>query len=448
MGNPLSNVMNFHCSLRSTVLTLCLLPAVLHAATLEKSVQSALRDSPGIRKSIERARQAAEDIAMARSKQLPNVNVEASAGGAYRDRSVDGISTGTGDALLSRRAAVSLQQMLYDWGASGKLVLSARLRQVYEALLVEEARQEEALLVSETYLDIIGARLKLNIIADRINYLQKFYNKAAELKKAEADTQADIILGKLSNSRADFEKVRARADSLERRFELLTQHAPADLSLPASIPHAGDALTALDASPKLQAAGVSVEASRTNVEALSKDLFPTIYLEVTAGAGRDVAGIEGPDNELAAMAVFRWNPFDGGRKQAAIRKANAILAEDLAAVDDVRLAISDRVATAQAEHRGAERRYEALSKSINHMAEAVSNYETLFDKTDSKITPLSIVNVQSELNTARLDFVDAHIERFVQSYRVLAASGQLLIHLGVESPSPGNGIRLSTSVPK
>ncbi len=418
-------------------------PAV--AATLEQSVASALKDSPTVRKSISRARQAAEDIALARSRQLPNVMLEASAGGAYRDRSVDGISTGTGDPLLSRRASVSLQQMLYDWGASGKLVMSARLRQVYEALLVEEARQQEALLVAETYVDIIGARLKVNVIADRISYLQRFYDKAAELRKAEADTQADIIMGKLSNARADYEKIRARADALERRFELITQRSPTDLALPTSLPSAGDALTALDGSPKLQAAGVSVEAQKSNIEALTKDLYPTIYLEVTAGAGRDVVGIEGPDNEVAAMAVFRWNPFDGGRKQAAIRKAQAVLSEDMAAVEDVRLAISDRVATALAEQRGAERRYAELSKSIGNLAEATNTYEKLFDKSDSKITPLSMINVQSELNTARLDFVDSHIERFVQAYRVLSASGQLLVYLGVEDAVPGYATRLSSS---
>jgi outer membrane protein TolC len=404
----------------------------LCAETIENSVQNALRDSPAVRQAVSKARAAAEEITISKSRQRPNVTFEGAAGPAFRDRSVDGVSSGTGETLFSRRASLSLTQMLYDWGASGKLVTSAKMKQLYQTLLIADAREEQALLVSDTYISLVGARLKANVLSDKVSYLMRFSDLATKKQRADGDTQSAVLRGRLGGAEAEFEKAKGLVEALEKRFALLTMCKGNDLALP-PLPVVGGVSVDMDAAPKVVAAKQAVKAQEAQVDALRKDLLPTLSLEVRAGAGDSVLGIDGPDNELSALAVFRWNPFDGGRKRAAIRQAQANLESEKAVVDDIRQAINDRVSTSQAELMAAARRYKQLKDSISELNSATGQFDSLLEGNQTGVTPLSVAAVYGERNNAQLEAIEAWTDRYRSSYKVLAAAGQLLDFFNVKS---------------
>jgi outer membrane protein len=416
------------------------------AESLEGAVTAALKDSAAVDQALSRARSAAEEINIAKSRLRPNVSLEAAAGPAYRDRSIDGVSAGTGEALFSRRATVSVSQMLFDWGASGRFMRSARLRELYERILIADVREEQGLLVAETYVGLLAARMKANLIVSKLEYLGRLGELADKRKKGDGDTQYALLLGRQGTAEADLEKAKGQVEALERRFELLTQLKPSGFSFP-RLPDVGGSFVDMDVAPRVLAARNAAEAQAEQVEALRKDLLPTVGLELRAGAGESVLGIQGPDNELSALAVVRWNPFDGGRKRALIRQAEAALAEDQAVMKDIKLAINDKVSTAQSEFKAAAKRYTELAGTIKEMDGAVVKFDALLDQEQAGATPISVAAVYGERNGAQLDAVDAWAERYQSAYRVLAVAGQLLDFLGVGGglgvPASGDGATLA-----
>jgi outer membrane protein TolC len=406
------------------------LPQLALSETIESAVQSALVDSPAVKQAISKARSVAEEITMAKSRLRPNVAFDAAVGPAYRDRSIDGASAGTGESLFSRRATVSLSQTLYDWGASGRLVASARMRELYQKLLIADAKEEQALLVADTYVSLLAARLKGNILADKVSYLLRFSDLAEKQRKKEGDTQSAVLRGRLGGAEADYEKARGLVEALERRFVLLTQRNGTGLTMPA-FPNIGSSFVDMDSAPKVVAAKQAVKAQEANVQAMRKELMPTLGLEVRAGVGESVLGIQGPDNELSALAVVRWNPFDGGRKRAAIRQAQADLESEKALVEEIREAINDRVSTSQSESSASARRYKELKEAIAEMNGATKQFDRLLEDSQSGATPLSVAAIYGERNGAQLEAVDAWSDRYVSSYRVLSAAGQLLDYFNV-----------------
>ena len=413
----------------------------LKAESLSQSVSAALTESPTVLKAVSRASGALEDITTAKARMRPNVLLEAGGGIAWRDRFLPsdvagqpGSAQGTGDALFSRSASLTIQQLLLDWGATGRLVNSAKMRKMYSDLLVAEAREEQALLVTKTYLDLIGARLKAGVMANKLTYLNEYRTQANDRAASEGEVPVSVIDGKLANARGDREKLLGQIAALEGRYRLLTLRNPTNLSMP-PMPRVPGGSVDTNANPGVAAAQYGVNAAKENVEGLRKDLLPTIGLELKAGSGQNVLGVTGPDNELSALAVLRWNPFDGGRKRAAVRKAQAQVQEEQATMDDIKLAINDRVASAQAQMKAAALRHAELSKSIGGLTDAVGKYKDQMKANTPGVTPLSMVSVEVERTSVQLEIVDSEVDRYVGAYTVLASAGQILDFFGIHEGS-------------
>ncbi len=415
------------------------LPAIGLAQSLRESVDASLRRSPTVQRAIQEARMTATDVGAAKAAQLPTLSVEASTGPAYRERTVDGINAGTGDWLLSRRAGFSLQQLLFDYGASGRLVSSARLREAYGNLLIAETLETQALIVVNAYLDVVRFRLQARLMEEKTGALGTYRTTAASRAAKEGDVDSVIVEGRLASSRADWAQAASRARAAERRFEQLTRLSPDHLDLP-RLPDADSESGLSTANPKVRAAMIAVDASKENAEALRRDLYPKLLLQLQGSVGKNVSGVEGPDRDLSALAVFRWEIFDGGRKRAALQKARAETDKNSAIVDEVKLAIQDDVTQAVEGLRGARKRYSALSTSIGELTTGLKKTETLLEKGDKNVRLMSVVSAFTEQSNTRRDLVDAQVDRYKSAFAALAASGRLLDYLGVNfNRSRGEG---------
>lgn len=403
----------------------------LLAQSLHESVDSALHRSPSVQRTIQEAKMAVADISLARAAQRPSLSVEGSVGMASSTRTVDGIPTANGDWLVHRRASFTLQQLIFDFGASGRLVDAARLRKLYGELIVAETLEDQAGLVVSTYVDILRYRLQARLLVEKINTLEQYGGKAADRAAKEGDVDLVIIKGRLAGARADLAQMEARVGASEKRFQQLTLLEPKNLHLP-ELPSMDAGYVDTDENAKVQAAKMAVDSGKKNVEALRRDLYPKLFMEVQGAKGKDVMGTEGPDQSLSALAVLRWDVFDGGRKVATLRKAEAEVGKQNAVVDEVRLAIDDDVNRAVEELRGAKKRYRQLSSSIDELTTGVAKTESLLDKGDKSVRLMSLVSAYTEQSNARRDLVDACMDRYKAAFAVLAAGGQLVNYLKVD----------------
>jgi hypothetical protein len=72
-----------------------------------------------------------------------------------------------------------------------------------------------------------------------------------------------------------------------------------------------------------------------------------------------------------------------------------------------------------------------LKEAIAEMNGATKQFDRLLEDSQSGATPLSVAAIYGERNGAQLEAVDAWSDRYVSSYRVLSAAGQLLDYFNV-----------------
>jgi len=128
------------------------------ALALRDAVQEGLERNPGVRAVMARLDKSGTEVEIARAGYQPNVQA--------------GVGTsGSGNARLGYDVVVS--QMLYDWGGVESQVDSARAGQRRAAQELLVAREDAALDISESYLDVLFARQRVAAAARFIERLQE-----------------------------------------------------------------------------------------------------------------------------------------------------------------------------------------------------------------------------------------------------------------------------------
>ena len=391
----------------------------VHAQSLSEAIKNGLELSPSVRKSVHQALSTSADIKIANSARLPKITADGSAGAAYRDRSIDGAATGSGDTLFSRRLALTLQQLLFDWGASGRFVQSAKKKAEFERLLVLEEREQEALAITETFLDVIRLRLHDSVLKKGVTELSEFQEKA----KNDGDSgigPSVLLEGRIAVAEANVENNKALLGAIENRYYLLVGQKPGTLSLPA-MPRFQQGMQDHEYSWKYAAAQKGIEASKMQMAATKRDWRPKFFVELRGGLGHDVSGISGPDNEWSGLLVLRWTPYEGGKHKARLEKADAEIDKQKAILMDVQRAVEDQVGNSLKKLDGAKARTATLEKGVVKMGNALETF-----KKDQTAKALTIAQLSSERVRAQTLFINAKVDQYKAAYAALAASGALL----------------------
>lgn len=407
------------------------------AQSLSESVRSGLDSSPVIKEAIQQVQMAFSDVDIARAARKPKVSVQGSAGAAFRDRSIDGVATGSGDTLFSRSALLTVDQLLYDWGMTKHQIRSAELRQRFTELLSQSVKHEQAMEIVSVYLELMKSQRQLEVLDEQLAYLTTMMDKAKERAKAgvQGKTEVGVITGRLASAKGQRIQLSGKAKALTERFNVLTTLTASSLQMP-KLPGSLAPYRNYEKNPRFQAAQIAIENSAVNVAAMKSDLLPKFYLNLSGGLGQDVLGITGPDNSYAALAVVKWDLFEGGKKKAAIAKAASEMNRDGAAKETVIRNFNDAFAVSDVTAQSERERMAELGASVVELMDVLGELEQLADSgtpdAKQRISLINLVQTQSEIVRNRLEGIDAEFGAAVATYRGLEASGSLLEYLNIE----------------
>lgn len=82
-----------------------------------------------------------------------------------------------------------------------------------------------------------------------------------------------------------------------------------------------------ESNPTLISAQFDIEAAEAQFKNRKSENYPQVSFEIDARRTIDGDGVEGYQNDLAAMIRVRWNLFNGGRDSAAVRESAYQLSE-------------------------------------------------------------------------------------------------------------------------
>lgn len=391
-----------------------LLPLAMPNAALATSVEDAVRKgitlSPDVRAAQAEEAAADTDVSIAKGGYYPGVSIS----GGPQSLNFDGLGYD-----------VTASQMLYDWGRVSSGVGSARAaqRKLNQQMLVK--RDEVALDVVETYLDIIVTERQIAALGEHIARLDQI----REMTVARAETG---YASRSEPERANLELARAREqlaveqgtlDNARNQYRVLVGEEPQDLSEPnpASVSAyvaRGDLDSIIRDSPVARAASEDTRAAEAKLKEARASLYPQVNIEAST-LRRDVGGIAREDTIVALR--FRTTTFQGlsnflRPRGAAQRVQSAQLAEAVVERDSRR-----QVQTLFDNAAMSKQREELLATQVSTSDDVGATYLDQFRAGQRDV--IDLLNAQRERYDAERQLINVHIDRLRVEYRAAARLG-------------------------
>lgn len=405
--------------------------------TLNTAVSTGLTRSPAAMEALSQVRRAAAERNVALSALLPQIDIEASSGAAFRERLIDGSSLGTGRNQFAQSAQTMLEQLLFDWGATTRLVKSAALRQKVADQMTLDAQNRIALAIAETYAGILQTREQIAELQrlERDLMDKKSKAEAAAGKAPGAKQQVVLIESRIVDAKTNRIQAAGNLKSLEARFRILTTLEPAMLAgLPdLRLPSLEDAR---HSSPLLVANRLALDASKVSIEAAQRGRLPKFYADVNFGVGQNVGGVSGPDNFYSALAVGRWTPVSGGRNLALVEQARADVDRDASALEASDDLLEDALELAKATISAEKQRMSSMRGLVSELEQSLRDVEdsarTGGSSPAEKTNWLTVAQTHAELSRARIGVIGAEYDQKLAAFRALSSAGGLCPALGVD----------------
>lgn len=401
-------------------------PAV--SETLPEAVAAAFATNPQLEIESYRTDIARENLDLARSARLPQVNLSAS--GGYE--SVD--SNGPFAFNLGDRPIASSQlqavQPLYTGGR-----ISAGIRQAKAGIDAADrgydaARQDLVLDVVTSYVDVRRDRETVAIRKNNVEVTGEQVRAAEDRFEVGVVTLTDVAQARarLEGARAALAGAEAALQGSEAFYEFLTGQRPGELAAPPPLPplpaSVEAAFTEAEANnPTILSAREELRAAAAGVDAAKSEGRPQISIVGTAGVQENFGDNSQRDTSVSAVAQGRIPLFTGGAVKAQVNAAKLQREQARRRVDALETQV--RAQVAQAWYG-----YEASNRAIEASRRQVEAAQIAYDGAKEELavgvrTTLDVLDQEQQLFEAQLALVGAERDAYVAAHQLLRAVGGL-----------------------
>ncbi len=417
--------------------------------TLDEAIKVAVDSHPTVLVQRSAKAQAAREIDEAQARYRPSVDTRFATGfGTFNNNTTRFRRTrGTGGSsslgTWHNEARLDIAQMLFDGFETENLVEAARYRHEVNKAQIRDAEEGIALRVIESYLEVLRSREIVDLAMENVQAHVETADAVRRLFESEVGNQADVLAesrlanamdrlleqkGLLREAEADYiEAVGVMPDELE------LPDAPVD-AIPVSL---DEAITrALAGNPAGRAADVAIDARRADAEAAEAPFMPRIDLEVSAAQEHNTAGVRSSGNSLQALAVMRFNLYNGGTDTARLHRAREFVNQTLLESRQTDRLIEEQIRVDWNELRTAEARLPQLEDRMLASTRVVEAYRQQFTETGQR-TLLDLLDVENELFQSRVRLVEGEFEVLFAHYLILETIGSLLHAHGIMSQAYG-----------
>jgi outer membrane protein len=400
------------------------------AISLEEAQQVALRNHPRIASAEASAQAMRSVVKEVHSAYFPLVSGNVTGVGAEHSSVLSSGALPT-SSLYSRGATGFIaNQLITDFGRTGALAESARLRSASQQQTVTYTRAQVALEVRDSYFAALAAQSVLQVARATLDLRQLTLRQVNALAQSALRSTVDVSFAQVNVSQAELDLFRAENDQKASHARLSAAMGVAtddpyditDQSLPLALNTDVGALVAqaLRDRPDLASLRLSQEALDRYADAERRLRNPV----VTALAGAGVAPVRDPRlQETYSAAGINVNIpiLNGGlfsaRHEEAAERATAASKD----IDALVIEVSRDVRVAWLAANDAFQRIGVTARMVAEATEALRLSQARYDNALGSIV---------ELNQAQLNLTSAQIAAAAAKYEYLSRSTELDYEIG------------------
>lgn len=430
--------------LATTLLGSSLIVSQAAADNLEDVVRQALTTNPKMSVFLSNRESIDFELRRERGLYLPQVDISAGIGFQEYDSTGSQLA-GTDDEWLDREEySITVRQRLFDGFEAASKIGKQKARVESAARRVFENAEVLALDAINAFLEVRRQRELVRLSEENLQAHEDMLVNLREREASDAGSSVDVVQteARRSLARATLFRVQNQLRDSEANYKRIVGEHPTELDEPAvsvsALPQNWeDALSlAKESNPTTKIFEADIKVAKKDVAIAESNMYPKINLEAEYSKLQDADGDEEEIDSAMVMLRMRWNLYRGGSDQAEKRAALARVMQaknsryDAAngAVEEMRLSWNSYEITAE--------RVTVLNDAVKFNQETLSSYKELFNVGQRSL--LDVLDAENELFISRGLLVTASSNHISASYRMLAAGGQLLDTLNIETPKQGN----------
>lgn len=392
----------------------------LAGTSFGQSVAAAVQSYPTLAAGSARIRAAEAQLEAERGAFLPQVSIGAETG--LRQ---------AGNVRTTRTTPVlEIRQLVYDGGQSSQRTEAARARIAQTANDRMAQAASLTLQAVEAWYEVLHHRELLALSQRNTRLHQDFLRQTQDRVSAGAGAETDLLTARSRLADAEARQVAAqsRLERAEAEFRQLYGQTPGTLPNPASAPALpGDADAIVAQSPRLRSVDASIRAAQAELQAARAGTLPSLSLGVT---GRSTSGRA----DIGANLGLQYDLATGGRRQAAIRTAEARVMELEAEREDLSRQIARALDFVRSDQRAGAERLRAARQARTANEANVSAVRDQFSIGRRSITEL--LDAQRDFINSSENVLAAELDLALSGYLALSLTGDILDVFGISLPTP------------
>lgn len=414
------------------------------SGSLRDAIGSGIQTNPEY-KAVKAGRNVTDSqLRQGKARYLPTLDLNADYGYEHTSNvSTRARNNGGSEGLWRSQASLTLTQMLFDGFETKYEVERQKARVVSSAHRINETTELLGLTIAESYLDVLRQRYLSSISQENINDHRAILEQIEAGVQGGRSTQADLqqARARLESSQATRADILEALESAESKYYREVGTEPGDLIMP-TVPYSSLRSTleeeityALSTSPTLSIFESDIEVAYAEARGTQAAYYPELDLQVSAGYGNHLNGVESYEEDVSALVVMNWNLYRGGGDMAREREFRYRHEQAKAQYSDAARDLEDEVRRTWAGMIAAGTRAEKYTSQAEANEQVVNAYTDQF--TLNRRTLLDVLDSQNELFVSKTNKINSEFVQMFSVYRLLALRGELLSTLGVEHADPG-----------
>jgi adhesin transport system outer membrane protein len=416
------------------------------AMSLEEAVQITIRSNPAMMEARANYRAINKELSQARSRYLPQLDVEVAYGPEYSDnpRSRDRTEFVTGlegPGVWENRfeSGFVLSETLFDGFERRWEVRRQKARVNSADSRIGDRAERLALDVVRAYLETVRRERILGLAGGNLQVHADILNDVRQRVDAGQSPIADQQQAEARLASAQVAVTQALRDLDESRitFARLVGQYPDTLSTPTfdSSLMSGSSAEAVEIavtrSPLVLFAKADANAAYAASRGTEARFYPEISVELRGSSNENIDGVRGDNEDFAAMVRMRYNLYRGGGDRARAQEARERHSESLAVIAKLQRDIEEETRQSWSLMERKDREISDRQAAVTANSQVARTYQQEFQIGRRDL--LDLLDSENQLFLSQVELTTAQTDALFARYRVLASVGRLTAAMGVTS---------------
>lgn len=405
----------------------------VNAAVLEEELRDLVDNHPQLQQARKSSAAAKESVRGAVSGYYPKVTASGDVGPEYVDNPAR--RKDNKEAYYTGRdtAGITITQKLFDGFATQSAVETARLQSNAANINVEQVRQTVMLEGATAYLNVLRQNSLIELAKNNEANIQQQLTLEDERVQRGSGIALDVLQAKsrlqvAKDRRVTFEGALIDAQSrytqvFNRAPEVgaMNDPQPSTMLLPRTLEEAVE--IALKENPAIATSDTQMQSARESRRAARSGYYPTLSLEGKANYEDNKNTVTGIRRDWTLLLKANWDLFSGFSTQAAVAKAAFDYAGAKDGLDHSKRKVVEQTKLAWQALLTARERVQLLENAVNIASEVWEGRKRMREA--GKETSVNVLDAESEIYNARINYVNASYDARAAIYQLLTAMGRL-----------------------